>query len=70
MTKVTIDSFDTEEQAVAFVDWMRKQFDLSRCRLYTTTGIVIPCWDGIDHNETNSKQITLNITVDADDEEY
>ena len=72
MTKVVIDSFDTEEQAVAFVDWLKRKFEKDMCRLVTTQGIYLPYWDGIDLNQTNVTQITMNIVVDdeAEDEGF
>ena len=72
MTKVVIDSFDTEEQAVAFVAWLKRKFDKDMCRLSTTQGIMLPYWDGIDQAQTDSTQITLNIVVDneAEDEGF
>ena len=69
MTKVIIDSFDTEEQAVAFVAWLRRRFDTDSCRLLTTQGSMLPCWDGVDSSQTNSSQITINIVVDAECED-
>lgn len=68
MTKVVIDSFDTEEQAVAFVDWLRKQMYMLKCRLVTTQGVMLPSWDGVDTDETDEYKITLNICVSEDDE--
>lgn len=72
MTKVIIDSFDTEEQAIAFVDWLKRKFELNQCRLITTQGIMLPYWDGIDQSDTDSTQITMNIVVDneAEDEGF
>lgn len=67
MTKVVIDSFDTEEQAVAFVDWLKRKFDKDMCRLITTQGTMLPYWDGIDQSQTDSTQITVNIVVDSED---
>lgn len=69
MTKVVVDSFDTHEQAVAFVDWLHKQFQMARCRLVTTEGVVLPQWDGVDQAQTNNSMITFNIAVYADDDE-
>jgi hypothetical protein len=68
MTKVVIDSFDTEEQAVAFVDWLKRKFELDHCRLVTTQGTMLPYWDGIDQNETDKNKITMNICVSEDTE--
>ncbi len=65
MTKVIIDSFDTEEEAICFVDWLKKQFDNSRCKLLCIEDTLFPCWDGIDTANTNKEQITINITVDS-----
>ena len=64
--KVIIDAFDTEEEAVCFVDWLRKQFDNSRCKLICTEGPVVPEWDGVDLGSTSSEQITVNIVVYSD----
>lgn len=69
MTKVIIDSFDTQEQAVAFVDWLKRKFDKGMCRLITTQGIYLPYWDGIDQAQTDSTQITMNIVVDTEDQD-
>lgn len=69
MTKVIIDSFDTEEQAVAFADWLNKQMYMLKCRLVTTQGVMLPSWDGVDTNETDEHKITVNICVYADDED-
>jgi hypothetical protein len=69
MTKVIIDSFDTEEQAVAFVDWLKRKFDYTKCKLVTTEGLMIPVWDGVDTDNTNKHQITVNIVVDVYDED-
>lgn len=69
MCKVIIDSFDSEEQAVAFLDWFRrKMFDRS-CRLVTTQGVFFPEWDGIDTSATNQAQITVNISLYEEDDE-
>lgn len=64
MTKVVIDSFDTEEQAVAFVDWLKRKFDKDSCILITTQGSMLPYWDGIDQSQTDSSQVTVNIVLD------
>ena len=69
MTKVVIDSFDTEEQAICFVDWLKRQFELGRPRLLCVDNTYIPSWDGIDTLSTNKNQIVINIVVDYDDEE-
>ena len=65
MTKVTIDSFDTEEQAVAFVDWFRR--NSSKIKLITTQGVYSPEWDGVDHYATDDSNITVNIAVYEED---
>jgi hypothetical protein len=67
MTKVIIDSFDTEEQAVAFVDWFRRHS--AGISLLTTTGTVSPEWDGVDHDNTDSDTITINISVFTEDDD-
>lgn len=69
MTKVVIDSFDTEEQAVAFVDWLKRKFDKDMCRLITVHGTMLPYWDGIDQAQTDTTQITMNIVVDNETED-
>lgn len=63
MTKVVIDSFDTEEQAVAFVDWFKKQSQLGRCNLVTTDGGLGVDFDGVDLAQTSKEQITFNIII-------
>lgn len=72
MTKIVIDTFDTEEQAIAFVDWLKRKFEKDMCRLITTQGTMLPYWDGIDQAQTDSTQITMNIVVDyeAEDEGF
>lgn len=67
MTKVVIDSFDTEEQAVAFVDWFRR--NSHKISLLTTEGTVYPEWDGVDHDGTNKDVITVNIAVFSAEED-
>jgi len=69
MTKVIIDSFDTEEQAIAFVDWLKRKFDTDMCRLITTQGTMLPYWDGIDQAQTDNTKITMNIVVDNESED-
>ena len=69
MTKVVIDSFDTEEQAIAFVDWFRKQMFSYKCKLITTEGTMLPEWDGVDLAQTNKEQITFNIIVFNQDDD-
>ena len=63
MTKVVIDSFDTEEQAIAFVDWLKKQCDNGKVTMLTTQSYKSVDYDGIDHSMTNHIQITVNITT-------
>lgn len=64
-TKVIIDSFDSHIEAVAFTDWLRKQFDNCRCKLCTLDDVLMPCWDGVDTAASNKEQIVINITVDS-----
>jgi hypothetical protein len=64
MTSVLIDSFDTEEQAVAFVDWFNKQCRAGKVKLITTQGLKFVEYDGVDTYQTNKENITINIIVD------
>ena len=66
-TKVVIDSFDTEEQAICFVDWLKRQFDMGRPRLVCVDNIYVPAWDGIDNDQTDKEKVTINIVVDYTD---
>jgi hypothetical protein len=65
-TKVLIDAFDTEEQAVAFVNWLSKRLNGNACRLVTTDGVWFPYFDGVD---TNSEFTCVNIVMDDDNED-
>jgi len=63
MTKIIIDSFDTEEQAVAFVNWFKKQSQLGRCNILTIDGGLAVDFDGVDLNQTNKEQIVFNVSI-------
>ena len=63
MTKVIIDSFDTEEQAVAFVAWFKKHTETNGIKLLTTEGLQEVEWDGVDLYMTNKQQIVVNIVM-------
>ena len=62
--KVVIDSFDTQEQAVAFIDWFKKQSDNGKIGLLTTDGLMDVQWDGVDIGAKTSDKMVLNICVD------
>lgn len=67
MCKVIIDSFDTEQQAVAFVDWLKKQFDSRKSMILTPShGIQFVDWDGVDTSQSDNTQIVVNIVLDDD----
>lgn len=63
MCKVIIDSFDTQEQAVAFVDWFRKRCDASKVELLTTEGLHVVEYDGVDTRQTSDDQIIVNVVT-------
>lgn len=62
--KVVIDAFDTEEQAVAFIDWFKKQADNGKIALLTTDGLMDVQWDGVDIGANTQDKMVLNICVD------
>ena len=69
--KVVIDSFDSEEQAVCFIDWLSKQSDAGKIHLFTTDGLIDVEFDGVDTDGSDSKQFVVNIctsVVPTDDE--
>ena len=68
MTKVVIDSFDKVEQAICFVDWLKRQFENGRPKLLCVDNTYIPQWDGIDTSSTNNEQVVVNIVVDYEEE--
>lgn len=71
MMKVVIDSFDTEEQAVAFVDWLSRRSAKDSIRLLTTEGMKSVYYDGVDTNDERPDTIVINIVVDdVEDEDY
>lgn len=70
--KVVIDSFDTEEQAVAFLQWLRTRLDAGVPKLITTQGQFSIEDDGVDHSTLEQNILTLNIAIyqSDEDEEY
>ncbi len=65
---VIIDAFDTQEQAVAFVDWLKKKTDQGSCQILTTQGLEYVQWDGVDTNSSDADQTVVNIcTYEADE---
>jgi len=66
--KVIIDAFDTEEQAIAFIDWFKKQADKGSIKLLTTDGLQEVQWDGVDTSANTDEHLVFNICVDYVDE--
>lgn len=64
MCKVTIDAFDTQEQAVAFVNWLRARMDENKVKLLTVDGTVSVDYDGMDTHQQTKSLLVMNITVD------
>ncbi len=62
--KVVIDAFDTEEQAVAFIDWLNKKSDNGEIGLLTTDGLMDVQCDGVDRDSFTDSQMVVNICVD------
>ncbi len=67
--KVVIDAFDTEEQAVAFIDWFKKKCDRFECQIITAAdGKCKIDWDDMDLDGSNKDQFVINIVVDSSDD--
>ena len=63
--KVIIDSFDTEEQGVAFIHWLSKQSYADNIKLLTTQGLMSVQYDGVDTSSSSSDKLVVNIVVDS-----
>ena len=63
MCKVVIDAFDNKEQAVAFIDWFRKNHGRGECKIITTEGVYSVDWDGVDASSCTESQQVVNITL-------
>jgi hypothetical protein len=64
MTKVIIDAFDTPEQAVAFISWLKDRMD-EGINLINILGIYVPEYDGMDTSRCNTSQLVMNITISS-----
>ena len=66
MCKVFIDSFENQADAVAFTVWLNKQMMDAKVNFNVLKGMqVTPVqvdWDGVDQDQSNNKQIVVNIT--------
>lgn len=73
MCKVVIESFENEAEAVAFTVWLSKQMMDGKVKFNVLKGMQITPvevdWDGIDQDQTNNKQVVVNITT-AEVDEY
>ena len=73
MCKVVIESFENEAEAVAFTVWLSNQIMDGKVKFNVLKGMQITPvevdWDGIDQNQTNNKQVVVNITS-AEVDEY
>lgn len=67
--KVIIDAFDTEEQAVAFVDWLTRQMDMGIPKLICVSGEFKVDFDGMDVHQHDGTKLVMNIVVDEIDGE-
>lgn len=63
MCKVVIDSFDSEEDAIAFISWFKKTADADEINLITTKGTRYINWNGIDLRSSTNKLKVFNITT-------
>lgn len=64
MCKIIIDAFDTQESAIAFVDWFKKNIQNSTPHLFTTDGVRTFYWDGVDTVSSNKDVVVINIVED------
>ena len=73
MCKVVIESFANQAEAVGFVNWLAKQMNDSKVNFSVLKGMQITRirtdWDGVDQDQTNNKQIVVNITSGEYDDE-
>jgi hypothetical protein len=67
MYKVTIDSFDTEEEANAFTMWLESQCDKDYVTFFNGERDVSIIFDGYDTDSSTLTNKVVNvITVDVD----
>lgn len=63
--KVVIDAFETEEEAVAFISWLKTNYDI--ISLFTLDGMKHIEYDGVDtDNSTKEVKVVNIVTFDAD----
>ena len=67
--KLVIDQFDTQEQCVAFIDWIKRRSDLDQIRLITIDGPKSVVFDGVDLGSSTKDSMTINIVVDSIEQE-
>jgi len=75
MCKVVIESFENQAEAVAFTNWLSKQMMDGKVKFSVLKGMAITPievdWDGVDQDQTDHKQIVVNITsAEVDDYDF
>lgn len=63
MYKVVVDGFDSEEEIIAFTDWLYKNMNAGRVQILTTEGLKFVSQDGVDYTLCTKYQKHLDITT-------
>lgn len=66
MCKVVIESFENHAEAVGFCNWLSKQMADGKVKFNVLKAMQVTTiqadWDGVDQDQSNNKQIVVNIT--------
>lgn len=67
MCKVIIESFESQAEAVGFTNWLANQMADGKVKFSVLKAMQITPiqadWDGVDQDQSNNKQIVVNITT-------